>query len=75
MRTLDQHLSTTSFVVSEQPTIADFSLCGYLYFEDEIGVSFDEYPQLRRWLKEISSLPNWAHPYDLMPGHPLPSPH
>jgi glutathione S-transferase len=24
------------------------------------------------WLDRIKALPGWKHPYDLMPGHPLP---
>ena len=26
----------------------------------------------RAWLDRIKALPGWKHPYDLMPGHPLP---
>jgi glutathione S-transferase len=34
-------------------------------------------PRLRHkniagWLDRMKALPGWAHPYDLMPGHPLP---
>ena len=25
-----------------------------------------------RWLGDIRGLPGWVHPYELMPGHPLP---
>jgi glutathione S-transferase len=25
------------------------------------------------WLDRIKAMPGWAHPYDLMPGHPLPA--
>lgn len=24
-----------------------------------------------RWLADIQALDGWAHPYELMPGHPL----
>ena len=51
----------------------DLSICGYLYFPDEIDVSWSDYPAVGEWLERIQSLPGWAHPYDLMPGHPLPS--
>ena len=30
------------------------------------------YPAIRDWLDRIRSEPRWAHPYQLMPGHPLP---
>jgi len=70
---LDLHLDGRDWVVGDRPTIADLSLCGYLYFEDELGISFErEYPRIGAWLKRIAALPGWVHPYDLMPGHPLP---
>ena len=67
---LDSHLKS-SFVVGEQPTIADFSMCGYLYWPDEFGVSWNDYPRIGAWLERIRKLPGWVHPYELMPGHPL----
>src|SRR5437016_13336157 len=41
---LNAHLAKQKFVVGEQPTVADFSLCGYLYWNDEFGVSWADYP-------------------------------
>jgi len=70
---LDAHLDGRRFVVAERLTIADLSLVGYLFFDDEIGVDWNDYPHLRDWLARIRMLPGWAHPYDLMPGHPLPA--
>jgi glutathione S-transferase len=67
---LDSHLKT-SFAVGEAPTIADFSMCGYLYWPDEFGVSWNDYPRIGAWLERIRQLPGWVHPYELMPGHPL----
>jgi len=68
---LDGHLSKTSFCVGEKPTIADLSLCGYLYWPDEFGFSWSDYPHIGAWLDRIRALPGWVHPYELMPGHPL----
>jgi len=70
---LNAHLDGRRFVVAERLTIADLSLVGYLFFDDEIGVDWNDYPHLRDWLARIRGLPGWAHPYDLMPGHPLPA--
>lgn len=70
---LDKHLETRSFVVADRPTIADFSMCGYLYFQDEIGIDFSEFENITKWLDRIKALPGWQHPYDLMPGDPAPS--
>ena len=68
---LEQHLSKSAFAVGEQPTIADFSMCGYLYWPEEFGVSWSDHPRIGAWLGRIQSLPGWVHPYELMPGHPL----
>jgi len=68
---LNAHLESRLFVVGERLTIADISLCGYLFFADEIGVDWNAYPAIRDWLERIRNQPGWAHPYRLMPGHPL----
>jgi len=68
---LNSHLEKSAFAVGNQPTIADFSLCGYLYWPEEFGVSWSEYPRIGAWLDRIRALPGWVYPYDLMPGHPL----
>ncbi|MTI00236.1 glutathione S-transferase family protein [Roseibium sp. RKSG952] len=69
---LDKHLQGKPFVVGNRPTIADLSLCGYLFWPDEIGIDFTPYPNINRWLSGLQDLPGWKAPYDLMPGHPLP---
>ena len=71
-RVLDAHLVSRTFVVGERLTVADLSLCGYLYWPDEIGVDWSAYPALHDWLKRISATPRWQPPYALMPGHPRP---
>jgi glutathione S-transferase len=68
---LDKHLSHSAFAAGNEPTIADFSMCGYLYWPDEFGVSWSDYPRIGEWLERIRKLPGWVHPYELMPGHPL----
>jgi len=69
---LNVHLAGRRYVVGDRLTIADLSLCGYLYWPDEIGVDWNVYPSLRDWLERIRSEPRWVHPYELMPGHPRP---
>ena len=68
---LDAHLGKSAFAVGDQPSIADISMCGYLYWPDEFGVSWTDYPRIGAWLERIRKLPGWVHPYELMPGHPL----
>ena len=70
---LDAHLAGRAFVVADRITTADLSLCGYLFFDDEIGVDWKAaYPNIAAWLARIRDVPRWRHPYDLMPGHPRP---
>ena len=69
---LNSHLAERAYVVSDRLTIADISLCGYLFWPDEIGVDWAAYPNIRDWLARIRETPRWKHPYDLLPGHPLP---
>jgi len=69
---LETHLKKQTFIVGNAPTIVDISACGYLYFADEFGVSWSDYPAIGAWLERIKALPGWVHPYQLMPGHPLP---
>ena len=52
------------FILGENPTIADCSLCGYLYFADEAKVEVP--PLVRDWLARIAGLKGWAHPYELL---------
>jgi glutathione S-transferase len=70
---LDAHLAGRTYVVADRLTIADLSLCGYLFWPEEIGVDWDRYPNLRDWLARIRDTPRWVHPYALMPGHPRPA--
>lgn len=69
---LDRQLRDRDFVLGARPTIADLSLCGYLFFDGEIGIPFEEYPAIDAWRGRIRALPGWKHPYDLMPAAPLP---
>jgi glutathione S-transferase len=69
---LDAHLDGRRYVVADRLTIADLSLCGYLFWPDEIGIDWNDFPHVRDWLARIAATPGWKHPYALMPGHPRP---
>jgi glutathione S-transferase len=67
---VEKHLSNREFIVGSQPTIADMSLCGYLYYPPEesgydIGKS---YPAMAQWLERLKALPGWKPPYEMLPG-------
>lgn len=70
---VDKRLAGRAFILGEQPTIADISLCAYLYYPaEEFGFDIRAtYPNISAWLDRIKALPRWVHPYELMPGYPL----
>lgn len=69
---VEKHLAASPFLVGERPTIADISMCGYVYYPvEELGFDFAaDYPAVDAWRSRIQALPGWGHPYELMPGHP-----
>ena len=71
---LDKRLAGRSYVVGSEPTIADLSLCAYLYYPaEEFGFDIAaQHKNIAAWLDRIKALPGWKHPYELMPGYPLP---
>ena len=74
LRILDKRLAPRAYVLGPEPTIADLSLVGYLYYPP-VEFGFDmaaKYRNIGAWLERIKALPGWAHPYDLMPGYRLP---
>ena len=66
-RIVDQHLAQRDFLIGRRATIADLSLCGYLFFGEELGVDPMGYSNIAKWLDRVKSLPGWKHPYQLMP--------
>jgi glutathione S-transferase len=69
-RILDKHLEERRYVVGDRLTYVDLSMCGYLFWPDEIGVDWNDYPGIRDWLDRIRSEPRWRAPYDLLPPAP-----
>ena len=64
---VEKHLASRKFLLGDAPTIADFSLVGYQYYDEETGIDRNEFPNLLAWTQRIAALPGWKHPYDLMP--------
>ncbi len=67
---LNGHLENRKWVAGEAMTIADLSLCGYLYYPEPFGFDRADWPHIDAWLNRIAAVPGWKHPYDLMPGKP-----
>jgi glutathione S-transferase len=64
---VDKHLAHQPFLLGAEPTIADFSLAGYQYYEEETTIDRSAFPNLLAWTRRIAQLPGWKHPYELMP--------
>ena len=67
---LDKHLAGRSFIVGEKPTIADISICGYLFYPAaESGYEISgRFLNVETWLQRVRAMPGWANPYDILPG-------
>ena len=67
---VEKHLAKSKFMVGDKPTIADFSLAGYMFFPvEEHGYDWAKtHPAIHAWTERIRALPGWKDPYELMPG-------
>ncbi len=74
LKIVDAHLARNPFMIGKRATIADLSMCGYLFYGDELTVPLEPYSNVQHWLDRIRALPGWKHPYDLMPRAFTPSP-
>ena len=70
---VDRHLALRDFMVGAAPTIADLSMCGYLFFPvEESGYEVPQrFPNIGAWLDRLRAIPGWADPYDILPGERL----
>ena len=67
---LENALTGKDFLVGNNISHADMTCCAYLYYPEPFGFERDDWPNIDRWLGNISTIPGWQHPYDLMPGNP-----
>jgi glutathione S-transferase len=67
---VEKHLGKSKFVVGDTPTIADFSLAGYMFYPpEESGYDWPKTnPNLAQWIGRMRALPGWKDPYEMMPG-------
>jgi glutathione S-transferase len=71
---VNKHLAGRDFLVGDSPTIADFSLSGYLFFPlEESGYDVASlHPNIAAWVERLKKVPGWAPPYEVMPGARVP---
>ncbi len=67
---VDKHLAGRAFMVGSEATIADLSLCGYLFFPiAESGYEIaGRFGNIHAWLDRVRAIPGWADPYEILPG-------
>ncbi|MBL8316797.1 MAG: glutathione S-transferase family protein [Burkholderiaceae bacterium] len=67
---VDKHLAGRSYLVGDAPTIADFSLSGYLFYPAaESGIDLAAtHPNLAAWVARLRAVPGWGDPYEVLPG-------
>jgi glutathione S-transferase len=71
---VDKYMQGRAFVADDQPTIADFSMMGYLFFPpDELGFDIAQaWPAIAAWKQRMQALPGWVGPYELLPSADMP---
>lgn len=52
---LNTHLQARKFMLTEGYSITDIALFGYVHVLDEAGLSFDDYPNIARWVGDVES--------------------
>ena len=67
---VEKHLAASKFMTGGRPTIADFSLAGYVFYPvEEHGYDWSKtHPNIHAWTQRLRALPGWKDPYELMPG-------
>ncbi|UCH18049.1 MAG: glutathione S-transferase C-terminal domain-containing protein [Burkholderiales bacterium] len=67
---VDKHLASSPYIVGGEPTIADFSLSGYVFYPpEESGYDIPaQFPHLGAWMGRMKAIPGWGPPYDILPG-------
>ena len=65
---------TIGYLITEAMGAEVTTAAGKVSRADVIGFDIaSEHNNIAAWLGRIKALPGWKHPYDLMPGHPLPA--
>jgi len=66
---VEKHLTSRAFMLGDRPTIADFSLVGYVFYPtEETGIDLAAaFPSIEAWRQRLAALPGWKPPYELMP--------
>lgn len=64
---VDRHLAGQPFMLGDKPTVADFSLAGYVFYPEPTGIVLGDYQAVEAWKERLQALPGFKLPYDLIP--------
>lgn len=59
---MDTRLSTSDWLASDHPTIADVGCLPYVALAPEGGIPLEPYPGVRAWLARMAALPGYLSP-------------
>ncbi len=69
MQVLNDHIiGNYKYLCGDHLTIADFLGAGMVSAGDHIGVDFDKYPNVKRWLDTMRALPSWEKTHEVHQG-------
>lgn len=55
----DQLIGSQRYLCGDKVTLADYLASGVLTIGDMIGVSYENWPNVNRWLKNMYEIPSW----------------
>jgi len=57
---MERHVARRSFLAAERYTIADVALFAYTHVAPEGGLSLEDYPNLRAWIRRVQEQPGFV---------------
>jgi glutathione S-transferase len=60
---LNGHLKNRKWLVSDQLTVADFSVAVTLPYARQASMPLDDFPEVRRWHEQLNALEAWREPF------------
>lgn len=68
LKAMDMALANKPFLTGDTCTIADLACQGYLHWPEQIGITYDNRPNIQPWLDRIRALPGFKLSEELMPS-------
>lgn len=63
---LNAQLEGNAFILGDEVSIADFSLCAYLMYAEDVNIGVPKH--VERWLSSLREFDGWSSPYDMLKG-------